>query len=689
MGFCLLLSIFGYAQKEDSLWALWQDTTNDDSIRVVALGSLSKTKIFSDPDTALLYLNTLEKFSLKTSNESGIQLVYNFKGICYSIKGMEDKSIEQFEKLIDFVQNKSNINTTLSTAYNNIGLAYREKGMFSMALSNFYESLKIDISLNDQYGISMSSINIGDILLKMGEHEKSLEYFLKAKENLEHAEDKSQLGEVYAALGDVYKRQQKYKQMIDSYKQSEMLYLDYNNLYGLKNIYERYGEYKTLIGEYKEAYTYIKKAQSICKKKGMYDCIATNLIELAKISIYKRELNKTIMYCDTAKRIVEKYNYYEENKDLYNCYAAAYEGLGKYQKSYKYYQIYIKLNDSIKSSEQDKEIMRLEAEYVYSQKAAADSIQNAQLQKIQRAEIEAKKLEVQHEERVRYGLVSGLGVLALFFTLLARRFQLTRKQKAEIEKKNNSITESIFYAKQIQDTILTSDQYMKRALKEHFVFYQPKDIVSGDFYWIYKPNKSTTMVAVVDCTGHGVPGAFMSILGSSLLNEVVVERGVTDVAEVLNTMRKLMIKSLDKGEGQAKSNDGMDMTLLKIENSTGRVSFAGAGHSLHVNTKGGLTEVNGDLFPVGYFYGKEKPFTSKELSLAKGDCLYLTSDGYSDQFGGEKNKKLGYAHFKQLIVENSEKSMEEQKKVFNAAYNTWKGDNAQIDDVCVMGIRIQ
>jgi serine phosphatase RsbU (regulator of sigma subunit) len=146
---------------------------------------------------------------------------------------------------------------------------------------------------------------------------------------------------------------------------------------------------------------------------------------------------------------------------------------------------------------------------------------------------------------------------------------------------------------------------------------------------------------------------------------------------------------LDKGEGQAKSNDGMDMTLLKIENSTGRVSFAGAGHSLHVNTKDGLAEVNGDLFPVGYFYGKEKPFTSKELSLAKGDCLYLTSDGYSDQFGGEKNKKLGYGRFKQLIEENGAKSMEEQKEAFESAFNKWKDGNAQIDDVCVMGIRIQ
>jgi serine phosphatase RsbU (regulator of sigma subunit) len=265
---------------------------------------------------------------------------------------------------------------------------------------------------------------------------------------------------------------------------------------------------------------------------------------------------------------------------------------------------------------------------------------------------------------------------------------LLTSKNIQIEDQNTHIVDSITYAKRIQDAILTSTQYMDGALGEHFLFYKPKDIVSGDFYWVYELEPDIVMVAVVDCTGHGVPGAFMSMIGNSLLNEIIIENGRTQVEKVLDSMRSHVIKALKQDDEKYKAMDGMDITLVKIDKKNKKLFFSSAGHRVYLLRDGQCMDFKGDAFPVGSYYGEDKPFRLQEIDIQPGDTLYLTTDGYTDQFGGPNRKKFGLINFKELISSNNYLSMEKQKHNFLKAFQEWKGTNSQIDDICIMGIRL-
>ena len=291
------------------------------------------------------------------------------------------------------------------------------------------------------------------------------------------------------------------------------------------------------------------------------------------------------------------------------------------------------------------------------------------------------------QQQVSISVAVALALVLVFSILLLKRFQLTKAQKKIIEQKNTHITDSISYAKRIQEAALTSHQYMDKHLKDYFVLYQPKDIVSGDFYWVYQLDNGNTMVAVADCTGHGVPGGFMSMLGVAFLNEIIIENGTTHVDKVLDTMRYQIINALHQDQENVKAMDGLDITLLHFNPKTRMLDFAGAGHKLYITGEVGCKEIRGDFHPVGYYYGKELPYSKKEIALEPDETVYLTSDGFSDQFGGADRKKFGYKAFHELLTSIHKKPMDKQRSTVSQALADWKGDLDQIDDILVMGVR--
>lgn len=262
------------------------------------------------------------------------------------------------------------------------------------------------------------------------------------------------------------------------------------------------------------------------------------------------------------------------------------------------------------------------------------------------------------------------------------------QQKQEVDAKNKEITQSIEYAKRIQDAILPSSVNIEKVFPDSFILYKPRDIVSGDFYWIYNNDEGEIFFAVADCTGHGVPGAFMSMIGNSLLNELIVENGIKEPDKVLYEMRTNIIRSLgQKGEaGEAK--DGMDMVLCRLDKKQNKLSFAGAHNSLYLFRDGELIEYRGSSRPVGYFVGRNIPFEKEEIEIQKGDMLYLFSDGYADQFGGPRGKKFMFRNFKKLLLSIHDKNMTEQQKILDKTLKDWMKGYGQVDDICVMGVRI-
>ncbi|MBI3503017.1 MAG: SpoIIE family protein phosphatase [Bacteroidetes bacterium] len=267
------------------------------------------------------------------------------------------------------------------------------------------------------------------------------------------------------------------------------------------------------------------------------------------------------------------------------------------------------------------------------------------------------------------------------------------KQKEEIEYKNRNITDSINYAKRIQDAILPHYELMRSKFPESFILYRPKDIVAGDFYW-FAEKEGKFIVAACDCTGHGVPGAFMSLIGYSLLNEVLLEKHFASPANALDAMKRGIIKSLGQTGQEGEQKDGMDMSLVSLEVSLEenkmkqKLVYAGANNPLYLVRKGELIELNADKMPIGIYLGQDRPFVDKEITLEAGDTFYMFSDGYADQFGGKDGKKFTKKRFKDTLRSLEHTPMSRQKVLLENTMDEWLGENQQIDDVLVVGIRI-
>jgi CheY-like chemotaxis protein len=255
----------------------------------------------------------------------------------------------------------------------------------------------------------------------------------------------------------------------------------------------------------------------------------------------------------------------------------------------------------------------------------------------------------------------------------------------DIEGKNRLITSSIEYAQTIQQALLPDDDRLDQLLPEHFILYHPKDIVSGDFYWVRQADGSV-LVAAVDCTGHGVPGAFMSILGLSFLNEVTRSKYCCP-ANILDQVRKKVKHALKQTGEFAEQRDGMDMALVQLGNDHRSLKYAGAYNPLYLVREGVLTEYKGDRQPVAIHY-REKPFTNHTVDLLPGDSFYIFSDGFADQIGGEHDRKLMSGTFKEWLREIAGEPMQKQKMILEERIRTWQGDNEQTDDILVIGMKV-
>jgi phosphoserine phosphatase RsbU/P len=272
-------------------------------------------------------------------------------------------------------------------------------------------------------------------------------------------------------------------------------------------------------------------------------------------------------------------------------------------------------------------------------------------------------------------------------TLALKNVQLNEAY-TEIEEQKKHIMDSIYYARRIQTAILPSFALLDRYIKNYFIFYLPKDIVSGDFYWMHQTG-NLVMLAAVDCTGHGVPGAFMSIVGFNQLNYAVNVQKARKASDILDELNRGVIQTLNENTGETSIKDGMDMSLCVLDLKNNKMDFAGANNPILLVRDNKLIKYKGDRFPIGAFVeNQSQQFTNNEIRLNEGDMIYMFSDGYADQFGGPENKKFFIRRFEQLLLEISSGSMEEQKEILKNTLYEWMGNNSQVDDILVIGIRV-
>ncbi|MFH2095714.1 MAG: SpoIIE family protein phosphatase, partial [Bacteroidota bacterium] len=355
---------------------------------------------------------------------------------------------------------------------------------------------------------------------------------------------------------------------------------------------------------------------------------------------------------------------------------------GDYDSAFVIQNRFIEINDQINNEKASKKIAELEA----------DIDAKKQEQKIALLE---KDKEFQKQIK-KYYIYIGI-ILFLLFTAMVvfmyNRYKM-KKKSAEalevknkiIEEKNKDIMDSIRYAKRIQEAILPPVSFVRQWIPDVFILYMPKDVVAGDFYWMNHYSEKI-FIAACDCTGHGVPGAMVSVMCSNFLNRVVKELRITDPGKILDNVTDLVIENFEKSENEVK--DGMDVSLCVFDEQRQKLHWAGANNPLWIIRPGAeeIEEVKANKQPIGKYLDR-KPFTTHEVQISKGDLLYMFSDGYSDQFGGDGGKKFKSANFKRLLLANREKEMDEQMCIIRKALEDWKGTFDQVDDVCVIGIRV-
>ena len=305
-------------------------------------------------------------------------------------------------------------------------------------------------------------------------------------------------------------------------------------------------------------------------------------------------------------------------------------------------------------------------------------------------------VEAQKEIFINIGISIAFAVVLLFFlirsmrTILSKEEELTAnliQSKLALEQKNQDTLDSIIYAKKIQDAILPLHSKMKQWLPESFIFHIPRDIVSGDFYW-FKKVGNRIYIACVDCTGHGVPGAFMSMIGTILLDDIIEKKRITEADEILNELHQSVVHALKQNKRSKASQDGMDIALCIIDESKEKMQFAGAFRPLIQIRDKHLSRIKSDSAPIGGFRGEAPHFSKHEIDIKKGDCFYIYTDGYADQFGGEYNKKYMTRRFRQFLLKIHKEDCEIQRELLQQEFDQWKSSSEQVDDVLVIGFRV-
>jgi serine phosphatase RsbU (regulator of sigma subunit) len=317
------------------------------------------------------------------------------------------------------------------------------------------------------------------------------------------------------------------------------------------------------------------------------------------------------------------------------------------------------------------------SEMVYKEKKKTEE----QLKEILEEKISLEEQKKENDEKVKM----------LWEQSAAIHYEKERidKLKTQVEYRHKEIIDSVLYAKKIQQAILPSQEHVDSVLKDSFIFFRPKNIVSGDFFWVNKIDENRLLFAAIDCTGHGVPGAFMSIMGYHLLERIVTEQNLYEPAQILDELSKGVVKSLRQTQELESVKDGMDVALCMIDYQNYMLHYSGAHNPLYLIRNNALTEIKADRRSVGISVGsKVIQFTNHIINLEKGDCLYVFSDGYADQKGGPENVKFFYQPFKELLLKIHKEEMKEQRIALDKVITEWKGDKGQIDDMLIMGVRI-
>jgi serine phosphatase RsbU (regulator of sigma subunit) len=614
---------------------------------------------------------------------------------------IDNAEYAQAQKKIDslfILSTQINYKEGIAESYNFKGAINRDQSNLRDALDNFLSASKLFEELKMPVKVAGMQNNIGLIYAEIKEYRTALSYYFKAEKINIAGKEKSILAINYNNIATCYQKLNQFPSAQIYLNKSLALRQEVNDTIGMAMAYHNIGINNQLTSRNDSAVYFFNKSLSYLTGMGENIGHAYNYLELGNTLFQQGKITEAETYLLSSLRISDANDLEGVKVEAYKHLSDLYEQKQDYKKAFNFQNLYLASKEHIESDESKNEILKKELEYDFTKRQELQRKDAENKQAISNAQIESQK-------KLTTGAVIALIILSGLILIVLRSYNQKRKanfiiskQKEIVEHKNKEILDSINYAKYIQNALLPSEKVISSMEVDCFILFKPKDIVSGDFYWIHN-NPSSDLVenevyiAAVDCTGHGVPGALVSVVGNNGLNRCVKEFGIHETGKILDKLSELVEETFEKSENELK--DGMDLSLLKIRsNASGRsdknsieLQWSGANNPLWLIKKGAdsLEEIKADKQPVGKFE-ERKNFSTHHLSLHKGDRLYLFTDGYADQFGGAKGKKFKYRQLEELLIKTAGLSLNEQKQALENAFSVWKGSHEQVDDICIIGI---
>ena len=640
--------------------------------------------------------------SLKINYLNFLSFYYDGLDTTYST----DSALSTINRSLNLAKKKGN------EVYSNYPYYFANK--LNLRIGNYVEALNVSLLYLD---VSRNHNNINwevkaltqmiDLLDAMKEENRAREYLAELESLAVKLDDNLKKAECFNTIGSFYKNYKENEKALDFHQKALSIRLNEKDSSGIAHSYNNIGLVYKNLEEYDKALEFYEKSLKIKNALGDKKGMAGSNINIGKVYLIKKEYEKGIPFTKKGIELTKEIDAIEFQLVGYTVLYELEEGIGNYKEAFKALVKVRKIEEVIKNEESIKQAKELERKYESEKRKQEVKIYEQQSE-INKLELEKNQIRLNELESIIWFLGVGfIFIVALIILVLINYKQkkkinkqlsenniLLQKQKEKTEdkivllaQKNKEITDSINYAKRIQEAILPSRYSLSESISNGFILFSPKDVVSGDFYWMERID-SKIFLAAADCTGHGVPGAMVSVICANALSKVLLEEKVIDPGKLLDRTREIVVEKFKKSGEDVQ--DGMDISLCCIDSETHLVQWAGANNPLWIIRNSEVKkfkEIKPDKQPIG-LYDYPKPFTTHELQLNSGDCLYMFSDGFADQFGGDYNKKFKSINFKRLLLEISDLTMAEQKSALKKAFNDWKGDNDQVDDVCVIGVRV-
>lgn len=713
---CLgLITKTSHAQKAyaDSLEKVLAAST-DAKKRVALMNQLSAQYVKTNPEKSHDHARKALELAQKTKNLAGEAASYICLGNHYYIKGKYPESLRNYisaENILEELNDRKGV----GGIYMGIGNVYSAQNNLPEARSYYEKALAVLTELGDKGGMSNCYNNLGSLYHLEKDFKKGLEYHRKGLQMKLQMNDHRGLSSSYGNIGIMFYELQQYDSALIYQDKALKLRMELNNKGGQAGSYISIGNILEKLNRSKDAITNLEKGVEIAKQVDYKEMLRSGYASLSSIhekqgdtirafGYYKlySVLKDTMLNAETAKQVATLQTVYETEKKE--------KEIVLLTKEREIQDLVLQRQEQeLMKQSFENEKKQTEIELLNKQR----QIQELDLQrkegelKAQKLLTEAKEREAETDRMIRNFFMGGLGMTMMLAFFIYRGYAHKKKanielanrnekirqaykiielNRDEIAQKSKDIQDSINYAQRIQEAILPPVSEIAATFRESMILFKPRNVVSGDFYAFAQKN-GKTVLAAVDCTGHGVPGAFMSMIGNDQLNQIIGEQGITQPAEILSRLNRGIRQSLKQTE-ESESRDGMDIAICTFDHATNTVEYAGAQRPLWYISKGTFCEIKGNDISIGGTTPGDYSFTSHSFGYSAGDVFYMFSDGYADQFGGHNGKKFMNKRFRELLSEIHMQPLEKQKELLLNNFESWKNDTEQVDDVLVVGVRV-